>query len=128
MNELQPNAKIISDLKTISKFKGEINSYIVSNKNIYYDIIDILNAISKKDITFTKSNEFISDLIEALTELNQNHDSERYSYLETNILEIIDNATTLKELTTDLNDFVKSELCIQFYDLCDHLVESYYTS
>ena len=122
MNELQPNAKIISE------FKGEINNCIVNDKTVYYTVIYMLSAMSNMHITFTKPKDFVCDLIKAFTELNQRHDNDRYAYLELSILDIIDEATTLEELANNLNDFIKNEYCEQLYTIYNRLIENYYTS
>lgn len=122
MNELKPDAKIIS------KFKGEINGHAVDNEQVYYSIIDVLDAMSNKDFTFTKPHEFISDLITTFTELDRRYDNDRYTYLEINIIDIIDEATTLEELTNNLADFIGNEYCPQLYIIYDNLKDSYYTS
>ena len=67
-------------------------------------------------------------MIKAFTELNQRHDNDRYAYLELNILDIIDEATTLEELANNLNDFIENEYCGQLYTICDGLKSGYYTS
>jgi hypothetical protein len=126
MEELKPKAKIISD------FKGEINGCIVDDKDVYYTVLNILNHlfefISIKNIHLTKSQDLTSDLIEAFTELKQYHTDDRYKYLESNIIDIIEGTTTLEELITELKDFIDSEHCIQLYTICDCLSEDYYTS
>lgn len=126
MNELKPNAKIISD------FKGEINGCIVYDKDVYYTVLNILDHlfefISIKNIPLTKSLALTSDLIEAFTELKQYQAGDRYAYLELSILDIIDEATTLEELANNLNDFIENEYCGQLYTICDSLKSGYYTS
>lgn len=126
MNELKPNAKIISD------FKGEINGCIVYDKDVYYTVLNILDHlfefISIKNIPLTKSLALTSDLIEAFTELKQYQADDRYTYLELSILDIIDEATTLEELANNLNDFIENEYCGQLYTICDSLKSGYYTS
>lgn len=126
MNELKPNAKIISD------FKGEINGCIAYDKDVYYTVLNILDHlfefISIKNIPLIKSQALTSDLIEAFTELKQYQAGDRYKYLENNIIDIIEETTTLEELATELNDFVENECYIIFYGICDKLIESYYTS
>ena len=122
MNELKPNAKIISE------FKGEINGHVVNSKHVYYTVINILDIISEIDITFTKPHDFIADLITAFTALEQYHKNNRYSYLELKILDILDETTTLDELTNNLTDFMGNEHCPQLYTICDGLKNSYYTS
>ena len=126
MEELKPNAKIISD------FKGEINGCIVDDKDVYYTVLNILDHlfefISIKNIHLTKSQDLTSDLIEAFTELKQYRADDRYKYLESNVIDIIEETTTLEELATELNDFVENECYIVFYGVCDRLNEGYYTS
>lgn len=126
MNKLKPNAKIISE------FKGEIEDCIVDDKDVYYTVLNILDHlfdfISIKGISFTKSQNLIADLIEAFTELKQYQAFDRCKYLEDNIIDIIEESTTLEELTTKLNDFVEYEYYIVFYEICDRLAEGYYIS
>lgn len=126
MNKLKPNAKIISE------FKGEIEDCIVDDKDVYYIVLNIIDHlfdfVSIKGISFTKSQNLIADLIEAFTELKQYQAFDRCKYLEDNIIDIIEESTTLEELTTKLNDFVEYEYYIVFYGICDRLAEGYYMS
>lgn len=126
MNKLKPNAKIISE------FKGEIEGCIVDDKDVYYTVLNIIDHlfdfVSIKDISFTKSQNLIADLIEAFTELKQYQAFDRCKYLEDNIIDIIEESATLEELTTKLNDFVEYECYIVFYGICDRLAEGYYIS
>jgi hypothetical protein len=126
MNKLKPNAKIISE------FKGEIEDCIVDDKDVYYTVLNIIDHlfdfVSIKGISFTKSQNLIADLIEAFTELKQYQAFDRCKYLEDNIIDIIEESTTLEELTTNLNDFVEYECYIVFYGICDRLAEGYYIS
>lgn len=126
MNKLKPNAKIISE------FKGEIEDCIIDDKDVYYTVLNILDHlfdfVSIKGISFTKSQNLIADLIEAFTELKQYQAFDRCKYLEDNIIDIIEESTTLEELTTKLNDFVEYEYYIVFYGICDRLAEGYYMS
>ena len=138
MNELKPNAKIISEnelkpnAKIISEFKGEINNCTVYDKDVYYTVLNILDHlfefISIKNIPLTKPQSLTSDLIEAFTELKQYQAFDRCKYLEDNIIDIIEESTTLEELTKKLNDFVEYECYIVFYGICDRLAEGYYIS
>lgn len=126
MEKLKPNAKIISE------FKGEINDCIVDDKDVYYTVLNILDHlfefISIKNITLTKPQNLTSDLIDTFTELKQYQAGDRYKYLESNVIDIIEETTTLEELATELNDFVENECYIVFYGVCDRLTEGYYTS
>ena len=126
MNKLKPNTKIISE------FKGEIEDCIVDDKDVYYTVLNIIDHlfdfVSIKGISFTKSQNLIADLIEAFTELKQYQAFDRCKYLEDNIIDIIEESTTLEELTTNLNDFVEYEWYIVFYGICDRLAEGYYIS
>lgn len=122
MGKLKPNAKIISE------FKGEIDSILVDDRDVYYTVLNILDHLSNKNISFTKPLDLTSDLIEVFTELKQYQAGDRYEYLESNVVEIIEETTTLEELTTELNDFVENECYILFYGICDRLTEGYYTS
>ena len=122
MGKLKPNAKILSE------FQGEIDGILVDDKDIYYTVLNILDHLSNKNISFTKPLDLTSDLIEVFTELKQYQAGDRYEYLESNIIEIIEETTTLEELATELNDFVENECYILFYGICDRLTECYYTS
>lgn len=122
MGKLKPNAKILSE------FKGEIDGILVDDRDIYYTVLNILDHLSNKNISFTKPLDLTSDLIEVFTELKQYQAGDRYEYLESNVVEIIEETTTLEELTTELNDFVENECYILFYGICDRLTEGYYTS
>lgn len=122
MGKLKPNAKILSE------FKGEIDGILVDDRDVYYTVLNILDHLSNKNISFTKPLDLTSDLIEVFTELKQYQAGDRYEYLESNVVEIIEETTTLEELTTELNDFVENECYILFYGICDRLTEGYYTS
>lgn len=122
MSTLKPNAKIISE------FKGEIDGILVDDRDVYYTVLNILDHLSNKNISFTKPLDLTSDLIEVFTELKQYQASDRYEYLESNVVEIIEETTTFEELATELNDFVENECYILFYGICDRLTEGYYTS
>lgn len=122
MGNLKPNAKILSE------FKGEIDGLLVDDRDVYYTVLNILDHLSNKNISFTKPLDLTSDLIEVFTELKQYQAGDRYEYLESNVVEIIEETTTLEELATELNDFVENECYILFYGICDRLTECYYTS
>lgn len=122
MSKLKPNAKILSE------FQGEIDGILVDDRDVYYTVLNILDHLSNKNISFTKPLDLTSDLIEVFTELKQYQAGDRYEYLESNVVEIIEETTTLEELTTELNDFVENECYILFYGICDRLTEGYYTS
>lgn len=122
MGNLKPNAKIISE------FKAEINGILVTDRDVYYTILNILDHLSNKNISFTKPLDLTSDLIEVFTELKQYQTSDRYEYLESNVVDIIKESEILEELTKELNDFVENECYILFYGICDRLTEGYYTS
>lgn len=122
MGKLKPNAKILSE------FKGEIDGILVDDRDVYYTVLNILDHLSNKNISFTKPLDLTSDLIEVFTELKQYQAGDRYEYLESNVVETIEETTTLEELTTELNDFVENECYILFYGICDRLTEGYYTS
>lgn len=122
MGNLKPNAKILSE------FKGEIDGILVDDRDVYYTVLNILDHLSNKNISFTKPLDLTSDLIEVFTELKQYQAGDRYEYLENNVVEIIEETTTLEELATELNDFVENECYILFYGICDRLTEGYYTS
>lgn len=122
MGNLKPNARIISE------FKGEIDGILVDDRDVYYTVLNILDHLSRKNISFTKPLDLTSDLIEVFTELKQYQAGDRYEYLESNVVEIIEETTTLEELATELNDFVENECYILFYGICDRLTEGYYTS
>lgn len=122
MEKLKPNAKILSE------FKGEIDGILVDDRDVYYTVLNILDHLSNKNISFTKPLDLTSDLIEVFTELKQYQAGDRYEYLENNVVEIIEETTTLEELATELNDFVENECYILFYGICDRLTEGYYTS
>ena len=122
MGNLKPNAKILSE------FKGEIDGILVDDRDVYYTVLNILDHLSNKNISFTKPLDLTSDLIEVFTELKQYQAGDRYEYLENNVVEIIEETTTLEELATELNDFVENEYYILFYGICDRLTEGYYTS
>lgn len=122
MGNLKPNAKIISE------FKAEIDGLLVDDRDVYYTVLNILDHLSNKNISFTKPLDLTSDLIEVFTELKQYRAGDRYEYLESNVIEIIEETTTLEELATELNDFVENECYILFYEICDKLTEGYYTS
>lgn len=122
MSKLEPKAKILSE------FKGEIDGILVDDKDVYYTVLNILDHLSHKNISFTKPLDLTSDLIEVFTELKQYQAGDRYEYLESNVVEIIEETTTLEELATELNDFVENECYILFYGICDRLTEGYYTS
>lgn len=126
MNELKPKAKIISE------FKGEINGCTVYDKDVYYTVLNILDHLFKfisiKNIHLTKPQDLTSDLIEAFTELKQYQSDDRYKYLESNVIDIIEETTNLEELAAELNDFIENECYIVFYEVCDRLTEGYYIS
>lgn len=122
MGNLKPNAKILS------KFQGEIDGLLVDDRDVYYTVLNILDHLSNKNISFTKPLDLTSDLIEVFTELKQYQAGDRHEYLKSNVVEIIEETTTLEELTTELNDFVENECYILFYGVCDRLTEGYYTS
>ena len=122
MRKLKPNAKILSE------FKGEIDGILVDDRDVYYTVLNILDHLSNKNISFTKPLDLTSDLIKVFTELKQYQASDRYEYLESNVIEIIEETTTFEELATELNDFVENECYILFYGICDRLTEGYYTS
>lgn len=122
MGNLKPNAKIISE------FKAEIDGILVTDRDVYYTVLNILDHLSNKNISFTKPLDLTSDLIEVFTELKQYQAGDRYEYLESNVVEIIEETTTLEELATELNDFVENECYILFYGICERLTEGYYTS
>ena len=122
MNELKPNTKIISE------FKGEIDGFLVDDKDVYYTVLNILDHISKKDIPFTKPLDLTSDLIEAFTEIKQYQIGDKYECLENDIVDIIEESTTLEELIAELKDFVEAEHYVVFYGISDRLCEGYYTS
>lgn len=122
MGNLKPNAKILSE------FKGEIDGILVDDRDVYYTVLNILDHLSNKNISFTKPLDLTSDLIEVFTELKQYQAGDRYEYLENNVVEIIEETTTLEELATELNDFIENECYILFYGICDRLTEGYYTS
>lgn len=122
MGNLKPNAKILSE------FKGEIDGILVDDRDVYYTVLNILDHLSNKNISFTKPLDLTSDLIEVFTELKQYQAGDRYEYLESNVVEIIEESETLEELATELNDFVENECYILFYGVCDRLTEGYYTS
>lgn len=122
MGNLKPNAKILSE------FKGEIDGILVDDRDVYYTVLNILDHLSNKNISFTKPLDLTSDLIEVFTELKQYQAGDRYEYLKNNVVEIIEETTTLEELATELNDFIENECYILFYGICDRLTEGYYTS
>ena len=122
MGNLKPNAKILSE------FQGEIDGLLVDDRDVYYTVLNILDHLSNKNISFTKPLDLTSDLIKVFTELKQYQAGDRYEYLESNVVEIIEETTTFEELTTELNDFVENECYILFYGICDRLTEGYYTS
>lgn len=122
MGNLKPNAKILSE------FQGEIDGFLVDDRDVYYTVLNIRDHLSNKNISFTKPLDLTSDLIEVFTELKQYQAGDRYEYLENNVVEIIEETTTLEELATELNDFVENDCYILFYGICDRLTEGYYTS
>lgn len=67
-------------------------------------------------------------VVHVFTKLKQYQAGDRYEYLENNVVEIIEETTTLEELATELNDFVENECYILFYGIYDRLTEGYYTS
>lgn len=67
-------------------------------------------------------------VVHVFTELKQYQAGDRYEYLESNVVEIIEETTTFEELATELNDFIENECYILFYGICDRLTEGYYTS
>ena len=65
MSKLKPKTSIISE------FKGEIESILVDDRDVYYTVLNILDHLSNKNISFTKPLDLISDLIEIM--LPQSH-------------------------------------------------------
>lgn len=65
MSKLKPKASIISE------FKGKIEGILVDDRDVYYTVLNILDHLSNKNISFTKPLHLISDLIEIM--LPQSH-------------------------------------------------------
>ena len=65
MGKLKLNAKILSE------FQGEIDDLLVNDKDVYYTVLNILDHLSNKNISFTKPLDLTSDLIKIM--LPQSH-------------------------------------------------------
>ena len=122
MNELQPNAKIISE------FKGEINSHIVTNKDVYYTVQNILEFVVITQLPFTKWQDFIADLIKAFEELKSLGINDDYNYAESKIIEASAEMTNLDSLKNAFAHLVEVQYYPEFKDIYDKLKNNYYTS
>lgn len=47
-------SKLELNMKVVSKFKGEINGITVSNEDVYYTLLDLLEYLTPENIPLTK--------------------------------------------------------------------------
>lgn len=128
MNKLELNMKVIS------KFKGEINGITVSNEDVYYTVLDLLEYLIPENIPFTKWSDFIANLIKAFENLKSSAITDSgnyvndYTYVESILTKSVINVTDIDELTDAINDIVETDGYTEFEDIYNKLKDGYYTS
>lgn len=120
--------KLELNTKIISKFKAEINGYIVNNEDVYYTVSDILEYIINTDIPFTKYKDFVIDLIETLEVLKGYGSNKEYAHVESVLKDITIKLKNIDELTDAISNLVENEIYVEFTDMYDKLKNNYYTS
>lgn len=128
MNKLELNTKIISN------FKGKINDEDVYDEDVYYTVSELLEYLTYDNISFTKWDEFIADLIQAFEDLKESAITDsstyvnNYTYIEAILLKDFMRSTNIDELTATISDIVETQGYTEFEDLYDRLKSNYYTS
>lgn len=127
-------SKLELNMKVVSKFKGEINGITVSNEDVYYTLLDLLEYLTPENIPLTKWSDFISDLIKAFEDLKSSAITDSssyvndYTYVESLLTKSVINITNIEELTDAINDIVETEGYTEFEDIYNKLKDGYYTS
>lgn len=127
-------SKLELNMKVVSKFKGEINGITVSNEDVYYTVLDLLEYLTPENIPFTKWSDFIANLIKAFENLKSSAITDSgnyvndYTYVESLLTKSVINVTDIDELTDAINDIVETDGYTEFEDIYNKLKEGYYTS
>ena len=122
MKELKLKAIVLSE------FKGEINSHIMTNEDVYYTVQNILEFVVITQLPFTKWQDFIADLIKAFEDLKSSGINDDYNYAESKVIEASAEITNVDSLKNAFAHLVEVQHYPEFKDIYNKLKNNYYTS
>lgn len=120
----------------VTEFKGLINGHIIDVETIYDTVKTILDKLTENltDITFTKQDDFVGDLIDAFTTLydndidNGNELFDGYTNAKNTLINTDNKFTSLDDLLDIIENLIEDYEYTEFDTLYKRLLSNYYTT